>query len=182
VTNLVPKTEPVEAGDLTRYRASYLVHRKITNLDRDTASNDESCGTELIGTVGFRCERGIDSVASSPLSHNTDLAAGILRAEVGYSYLASAWGQGFATEAAAAAVRAYSEGLLRRGYGSKEGKGAVKKVWVEAIVAPEHSASQRVLEKVGLERMGLHEWDGEAAFLAGEWRDPGVLVYGMWIE
>ncbi|MFA5120662.1 GNAT family N-acetyltransferase [Zavarzinia sp.] len=62
-------------------------------------------------------------------------------AEIAYRLLPETWGHGIATEAAACLIRHGFEtlGLLR----------------VAAVTAPDNFASQRVLEKLGLQYMGL---------------------------
>ena len=71
--------------------------------------------------------------------------------EVGYGYAFGAWGKGYATEAAAAAVRWTLE---TTGLDS-----------LVALTSPEHFASQRVLAKVGFTRHGDADGQhGRAAF------------------
>ncbi len=38
--------------------------------------------------------------------------------------------------------------------------------------------SREVAEKAGLDYLGIHKWEGEEVFLAGEWQKPVVAVYG----
>lgn len=66
--------------------------------------------------------------------------------EVAYRLARSAWGQGIATEAAAALV-AHALGPLGLGR-------------VVAVTYPENEASQRVLDKVGFARAGFREYKG----------------------
>ena len=65
---------------------------------------------------------------------------------VAYRLARSAWGQGIATEAAAALV-AHALGPL----------GLPR---VVAVTYPENRASQRVLDKLGFERRGIREYKG----------------------
>jgi RimJ/RimL family protein N-acetyltransferase len=69
--------------------------------------------------------------------------------EVAYRLARSAWGQGIATEAAAALV-AHALGPL-----------ALPRV--VAVTYPENRASQRVLDKLGFERRGIREYKGVQA-------------------
>jgi RimJ/RimL family protein N-acetyltransferase len=69
--------------------------------------------------------------------------------EVAYRLARSAWGQGIATEAAAALV-AHALGPL----------GLPR---VVAVTYPANQASQRVLDKLGFERRGVREYKGVAA-------------------
>lgn len=76
------------------------------------------------------------------------------RADIGYVLSRDAWGNGYATEAAAA--------LLRFGF---DRLGLHK---LSATCDPENAGSARVLEKIGMHREGLLR----AHFLIrGEWRD-----------
>lgn len=71
--------------------------------------------------------------------------------ELGYDFHPRAWGRGLATEAASAVMsQAFGELELER---------------VVAVVKPDHSASQRVLEKVGFRSVGLREAYGESMLL-----------------
>jgi RimJ/RimL family protein N-acetyltransferase len=63
------------------------------------------------------------------------------RINLGYRFCEAAWGKGYATEVSAAALDfAFSELKLASVYG---------------LVRPTHQASIRVLEKTGLQRIGL---------------------------
>jgi len=74
--------------------------------------------------------------------------------EVGYYLGRSAWGHGYATEAAAAAV-AYGFDRCRLDH-------------VVAVVRPENTASQKVLRKIGLEHVrDGHFYGVDAALYAG---------------
>lgn len=71
--------------------------------------------------------------------------------ELGYDLHPDVWGRGIASEAASAVVRhAFGALALER---------------VVAVVKPEHAASRRVLEKVGLTPVGEHIAYGERMLL-----------------
>jgi [ribosomal protein S5]-alanine N-acetyltransferase len=73
--------------------------------------------------------------------------------DVGYAFLERAWGRGYAQEAASA-VLAYA----RQQLGLQT---------IVAITAPANTASQRVLEKIGLRFEGLRDlpgWDEPSAY------------------
>jgi RimJ/RimL family protein N-acetyltransferase len=81
--------------------------------------------------------------------------------EVGYTLARAAWGRGYATEAAGAILRWGFAGLrLHR---------------IVAVADPANAASLRVLEKLGMGRIGLRECYGavmaEHARSLGAWRD-----------
>lgn len=70
--------------------------------------------------------------------------------EIGYDFHPSAWGRGLATEAACEVIRqAFALGLEH----------------VVAVVKPDNLASQRVLEKAGLQPAGEREVYGEQMLL-----------------
>jgi RimJ/RimL family protein N-acetyltransferase len=71
--------------------------------------------------------------------------------ELGYDFDPDVWGRGLATEAA--------REVMRLAFGP------LKIEHVIAVVKPEHTASQRVLEKAGLERAGPREAYGESMLL-----------------
>jgi RimJ/RimL family protein N-acetyltransferase len=107
------------------------------------------------------------------LTKKSDPNQGILRLEIGYLFLPGAWGNGYATEACAAVLDACRK--------STSYFAPYSKLFVEAVVGPDHPASMRVLEKAGLKQVGLNEWDGEDVFLAGAWRKSRVWIYGAWV-
>jgi ribosomal-protein-alanine N-acetyltransferase len=71
--------------------------------------------------------------------------------ELGYDLHPRAWGRGLATEAARA--------VMRQAFGPL----GIERV--VAVVKPEHIASQRVLEKAGLQRTGTRDAYGESFLL-----------------
>jgi [ribosomal protein S5]-alanine N-acetyltransferase len=80
--------------------------------------------------------------------------------ELGYTLAHAAWGRGYATEAARAVLQWAFSGLrLER---------------VVAVVDPANEASLRVLDKLGMRRLGMRHCYGtqmvEAALSLGEWR------------
>jgi RimJ/RimL family protein N-acetyltransferase len=159
------------AGDGERgrhYRGLYFVHRI---LEGDSGREGDSERTELVGRVSFRPEKlfPLPAKFTVPSGPGTE----VLCLEFGYAFLTGGWGQGFATEA----LRGVLDGLQ----GAKAFLDPFTKLYVEAIVAPENPRSIRVLEKVGMERRGVYEWEGENVFLNGAWREPRVLVYGQWL-
>lgn len=82
------------------------------------------------------------------------------QAMLGYCYARSAWGQGYATEAAHLLVDYGFEQLV------------LHRVWARCDV--ENVASVKVLEKLGLRREGLLKEDCQ---IRGDWRD--TLVYAV---
>lgn len=80
------------------------------------------------------------------------------KGELGYVVAAECWGRGYATEA--------SQAMLVFG---------VKDLGLPEVTAtcrPENVASARVLEKIGMSRIGLRKAD---KFIRGQWRDSLVF-------
>ena len=108
---------------------------------RETQRGDyEPLGFWRIEGRGDRAFHGVGALIRMPDSDDV---------EVAYRLARSAWGQGIATEAAAALV-AHALGPL-----------ALPRV--VAVTYPENQASQRVLDKLGFERRGLREYKGVQA-------------------
>lgn len=80
------------------------------------------------------------------------------RGELGYVIDADHWGHGYATEAAASLLRFGKETLGLRD--------------ITATCRPENAASARVLEKIGMVRIGLRRAD---KLIRGQWRDSLVF-------
>jgi RimJ/RimL family protein N-acetyltransferase len=164
---------PSQEGDGTAYRVSYAVHRLLSlaesNREPIASTAEPKQGYEIIGLVLLKPEAAVP--LHDHITKKTDQATGHLRLEMGYLFLPTAWGNGFATEACSALLEA-----CRR---SRSFFAPFKSLYVEAVVSPDNPASMKVLEKAGLKQVGLNEWDGEAVFLAGALRDPVVWVYGI---
>ncbi|WP_308812204.1 GNAT family N-acetyltransferase [Pseudomonas japonica] len=65
------------------------------------------------------------------------------RLDIGYCFAVEAWGKGYATE--------LGEVALRCAFGTP----GINRVW--AVVRPDHAASIRVLEKIGMQRCGARQ-------------------------
>jgi [ribosomal protein S5]-alanine N-acetyltransferase len=112
-----------------------------TSLDEARADLDEFITAYQKDGIGaFGIEHRIDQKLIGILTFSPPHPRNH-RSEFGYTIARAYWGQGFATEAAAEFVRFAFEqmGLVR----------------IEAVVLPDHIASARVLEKVGLQYEGL---------------------------
>lgn len=81
-------------------------------------------------------------------------------ADLGYEIAPDHWGQGYATEAAAAMVEFGFGGL------------GLHRIWAECIAS--NRASARVLEKLGMQQEGRLR---EKRWMKGRWWD--VLIYGI---
>lgn len=125
-----------------------------------------------MGRVIFKTEKTFPDI---PIESTipSSVEKGILSLEFGYKFLGKEWGQGFATEALAAVM----DGLTN----SKSYLSPYSKLYVEGICSHENPRSIRVVEKVGMKRLGLHSWEGVNIFLNGVDRDFCVLIYGKWL-
>jgi len=97
------------------------------------AVEDKATGT-LLGQVGF--------------VHHADWRADRSRVEVGWMLTRSAWGRGFASEAATAALaHGFDTLALER---------------IVSITRPENVRSERVMQRIGLAPVGRTRWKGGA--------------------
>lgn len=145
-------------------RIAYAVHE--TSYDS---------ATRFIGLVTIKSltENVLPEMNHLLPSSTLDFSA-VLNLELAYQFLPIAWGRGFATESLAAVFAACREtpGLWK----------PYKQVFLRAIVAAENPGSLGVMKKSGLEELGVHEWRGEKAWLAGKWRDSLVMhIWGLWL-
>jgi RimJ/RimL family protein N-acetyltransferase len=97
---------------------------------------------------------------------------GILKLEVGYAFLSTAWGKGYATEALKAVVEAY---LKAPGFWDPP----FKQVYLHGITGNANSRSRRVLENSGFKLNGIHRWDGPEVFIGGAMQPPEVCVFSL---
>lgn len=133
------------------------------------ATNEDALG-EHIGSVSLRLQK---SGPTLPLPEGrVDGGKEIDLRVLGYALFKKAWGKGYATEANSALLDAYAASIA-----DEKAKGE-KVFWVEACADEGNPGSRAVLKKLGLELLGWKEGT-EKVFLAGEWRDGGVWVYGI---
>jgi RimJ/RimL family protein N-acetyltransferase len=111
--------------------------RAVAALERHWQRNgygewavEEKAGGELIGRVGF--------------VHHPDWPADPAKIEIGWTLARSAWGRGFATEGA------------RMALGHAFGQLGIERVI--SIAQPDNVRSQRVMQKLGMERQGTARW------------------------
>lgn len=107
--------------------------------DQLTPEDAGKLATELVGGVIFRSNKTFPMMPAE-FTVPSGVENGVLCLEVGYSFLGSAWGKGFATEALAAVL----EGLKS----SKDFLSPFTKLYVEGIVSHENPRSIRVLERL----------------------------------
>jgi RimJ/RimL family protein N-acetyltransferase len=82
---------------------------------------------------------------------------------LGYSYLPTSWGHGYATESVDAVLKACGDA-------PKTFWEPFEQVVVRAVVNDENGPSQRVMEKSGMEGPEVLEFEGGTFFIAGKWR------------
>jgi len=171
-TEKVTKTYlPTSPSAQKTYRVVYAVHKLLESR----SNSDESAlqplqhapPSEFIGLVVLKSS---DTNSLALPSHLTapPTATPTLTLELAYMFLPPSWSHGYATEALTAVFSACTRA---RAFWTP-----FEKVYVSALVNEKNGASQRVVEKVGMERRGVFEWSGEAVWLAGEWRVRDRLV------
>lgn len=165
---------PFDTAGVKSHHGVYFVHKILGPTAGNKQGPEQAVEpeTELVGRVSFRTEKTFPEIPAE-FTVPTNLEKGVLSLEVGYKFLGSEWGHGFATEALAAMLD-----------GMKDSKGFLSpftKLYVEGICSPENPGSIRVLEKVGMKSLGMYSWEGEKVFLNGAMRDTCVLVYGQWM-
>ncbi|KAK2768303.1 hypothetical protein FQN54_000156 [Arachnomyces sp. PD_36] len=165
-------------SDEERYRAIYAVHMI---LDAPTSSSDEiepqpsENGEKPTRFIGLVTLKSLDG-GNLPLPEDLTLPAAdaitTLITEIAYSFLPIGWGKGYATESLKAVLESCKK--------AKEFWAPFSKVFVRALVNEGNPASQRVMEKVGMEKKGVFHWSGKPVFIAGEWREEDRLyIYAM---
>ena len=183
-------------------RTIFAVHRRVpqkahgelegpnhaVQLERASTSEvttDDCREWELIGKVTLRqlaapfmpmppppsvSEGGMDTKDEAELSPNVAIQTVML----GYMFLPKFWGQGYATESCKALLSHY-----RSSASKVDGP---KLIYVEARVDSGNAGSLRVLEKLQFQKIGFKEMEGPKLFLAGAWRENGLLVYGRYLH
>jgi [ribosomal protein S5]-alanine N-acetyltransferase len=160
------RLRPLEREDLDALTAVYqdpLVLRWIGRHTRDDVAREIAQHIEQQRSTGWSFwaveERDTGSLIGDcglqPLEHRGP------EVELGYDFHPRVWGQGLATEAAGAVMAAAF--------------GALGIDRVVAVVKPDHTASQRVLEKVGLRWSGTRQAYGETMFFYEALRDPSRM-------
>jgi RimJ/RimL family protein N-acetyltransferase len=160
-------------GDMQKYRFCYVVHK--LDLDESVGENDEakkdSEKTRVIGLLSAHPEQIFTLPESLTVPDGPE--TGILKLEIGYSFLPTAWGGGYATEALTATLDSLKNATTFWA--------PFNKVYIQAVVSPNNPGSIRVLDKAGLKKVGVYEWEGERTFIGGALQENIVLVHGTWL-
>jgi RimJ/RimL family protein N-acetyltransferase len=130
-----------------------LDRRGVASLLASAESQWQRQGFGLLAVVERESGRLIGEAGLQPLEEGPDI-------ETGYTLARAAWGRGYATEAARAVLHWGFAGLrLHR---------------VVAVSDPSNAASLRVLDKLGMTRLGVRHCYGarmvECAVSLGDWR------------
>lgn len=150
------RLRPLRRDDLDAIAEVYmhpLVMRWIgpqtrEDVEREIATqleHQESLGWSMWAVEDRQTDRMIGDCGLQPLEHHGP------DVELGYDLHPDAWARGLATEAAGAVM--------------EQAFGPLGIDRVVAVVKPDHFASQRVLEKVGLHRTGTRLAYGESMLL-----------------
>lgn len=160
------------------FRIVYAVHKLLgaTGSSTEGECNPQEQGespSQFIGNVSLRTMEG----SFLPLSEDFSLPGAIdpttLSFELGYAFLPTAWGKGYATESVNAVFEA-----CRRARSLWE---SFSQLYIRAIVNAENPGSMRVVAKTGMTETGIYEWIGRI-FLAGEVRErSGLHIYGIFL-
>lgn len=148
---------------------------KILEPDGDKQPVDQATKpTEFIGLVNLASLDANGLPLPADLGLPTTPSTTTLTAELGYNFLPSGWGKGYATESVNAVLEACR---CKKSFWSP-----YSKLFVRAIVNEDNPASGRVMDKVGMEKKGVYHWTGKAVFLAGRWQEKStVFIYGMYL-
>jgi RimJ/RimL family protein N-acetyltransferase len=119
-------------SDLEARRTLARMQRHWTQHGFGEWAVEEKATGALIGKVG--------------LVHHEDWPYGPAKVEVGWTLARAAWGRGLATEGAVTVL----EDAFRR----------LELEWVVSIARHDNLRSQRVMEKVGMNRQGSARWRG----------------------
>lgn len=142
-------------------------------FDKSTSDNTPSNPGTHLGSIGLRRQESGPTIA--PLRRNDGNEGKKMDLRIiGYAYFKSAWGRGYATEAARALLDAYAASV------AEEKARGEKVFYVEAGVDEGNPGSWRIIEKLGFEKVGFKR-EEEPVFLGGEWRTDGYWVFGMYV-
>lgn len=159
--NILPVSH-LEDGEKV-HRFPYAVHK--------IAGNDESKEEQFIGLITLRTLSTSETKFPPRDKHGSTSTS--LSLELAYMFLPQSWGRGYATESIAAVLKTCAR--VPAGHWTP-----YEKVVVRAIVNDENAASQRVMEKCGMKRPEVVEFEGGRFFIAGKWRTRHRLfVYAM---
>lgn len=166
---------PTEEGDEKQYRVAYAVHKTAESTTDSVKVGTQKLGeisTEFLGLVFLRSlHAGNYLPLPETLTIPTAAAATTLTVELAYSFLPTAWGKGYATEAVAAVFEACKR--------TQSFWDPYSKLYARAIVNGRNPNSFRVAEKTGMTKRGIYDWTGQPIFLGGEWVEKDDLhIYG----
>jgi RimJ/RimL family protein N-acetyltransferase len=155
------------------YRIVYAVHEL---LNTETESLDKGdAPSRFIGLITLRSQIPRNLPEAEHLYPPSARSPSVLTVELGYLFLPSSWSRGFATESLAAVIAAYR--AVPMGFWAP-----FEKVYCQAIVDAGNAASLKVMQKSALESLGVHVWEGEPAWMAGEMRGRMELaIWGCWV-
>jgi RimJ/RimL family protein N-acetyltransferase len=153
-------------GEEKTYRVAYAVHEASPRSDAVPTSS-----SRFIGLITLRSLSSDETTYLPRLGHASTPT--MLSLELAYMFLPDFWGRGYATESINAIFDACKTAEARAFWAPFE------KVYARAIVNDENLPSQRVMEKCGMEKPEIIEFEGGRFFIAGRWREKHRLfIYG----
>jgi RimJ/RimL family protein N-acetyltransferase len=162
-----------DEGEEHTNRVFYAVHKVLesTTSTAESAGNQGTLSTEFIGLVTLRSldarSLALPKGVTLPITH----PATTLTVELGYMFLPTGWGKGYATESVGAVLESCKRA---RGFWAP-----FSSLYIRAVVNQGNPASMKVMDKVGLAKTGVYEWTGRL-FYGGEWRErDSVNIYGI---
>ena len=156
------------------YRVAYAVHESLDPTDPSTSSAADR-PTRFVGIVTAKSINGpmslvLPAANVDPRTHDSST----LSIELGYNFLPRAWGKGYATESVGAVLESLKT--------TAPFWAPYKKLYVRALVNEENPASQKVMQKLKMDSLGIYEWRGDKIFLGGKWIEVSrVHIYGKYL-
>ncbi|PVH90643.1 hypothetical protein DM02DRAFT_620917 [Periconia macrospinosa] len=154
----------------------YAVFAKPESNDSLQSTTDAATEPgELVGGVSLRkMPEPTVPAPPPPVTEGEDASSKTFQFRtMGYGFKRSAWGKGYATEANIALLEAFTR------YSKKVNPTGLN--YVEAGAGVKNLASARVIQKLGLSKVGWKE-EPEDIFLGGEWQtDKGYWLYGKYL-